>query len=396
MVKNIFDEDLADEGLGSGIESENIIAVYDPFDPSTIHLDTKVVSLTSVLRRIQNKTINLSPSFQRQSVWDLTRKSLLIESMMLRIPLPMFYVAEDITGKWEVVDGLQRLTAITEFIVGPNQDGKGYKLSNLEFWGHSYDGKTFYELERMSEANMIVNHILESELQFTIIKPDTSDKVKRNIFKRINTGGMRLSDQEIRHALNQGIATDFLLKIVNSPIYLETLGKTVKDTRMGGRELILRYISFLIQPINNYKGDMDDFLSNTMKCINEDSAGYIGGNNNIQIRSINLEDIQLKFTNALLFNYKVFGDNDAFRKSFGKDKKSPINKSLFDVWMFYFSFMSMDNLYRLLSNKQEFLTEYQNLLQDEKFSNAISRHGSSIPGVQYRYAVVQQLLEKYL
>ncbi|MBC8838203.1 DUF262 domain-containing protein, partial [Escherichia coli] len=73
-------------------------------------------------------TIQLAPNFQRNYVWDAERKSLLIESMMLRIPLPMFYVSEDKEGIWEVVDGLQRLTTIRDFILGPDGDGKGFEL----------------------------------------------------------------------------------------------------------------------------------------------------------------------------------------------------------------------------------------------------------------------------
>ena len=112
-------EDLADEGVGSGVEREqegNQFQTGDPFDPASISLSSKIVSLDTVLRRIRNHTITLAPNFQRNFVWDVKRKSLLIESMMLRIPIPMFYVSEDKDGVWEVVDGLQRLTTIKDFI----------------------------------------------------------------------------------------------------------------------------------------------------------------------------------------------------------------------------------------------------------------------------------------
>ncbi|WP_279496510.1 DUF262 domain-containing protein [Aeromonas veronii] len=140
----IDNEELAGEGIGSGVEKEQENH-QDPFDPTSISITSKVVSLESVLRRIKNNTINLNPDFQRKVVWDQARKSRLIESMMLRIPLPMFYVAEDYEGSWEVVDGLQRLSSIREFLLGKDYDGKGFKLKGLEFWGDLYDGHDFFQ-----------------------------------------------------------------------------------------------------------------------------------------------------------------------------------------------------------------------------------------------------------
>lgn len=383
-------EDLADEGVTSGVEAEAHQPLSQPFDPSSVSISTQVVSLFSVLRRIGNNTINLSPPFQRNSVWDRTRQSLLIESMMLRIPLPMFYVAEDKNGKWEVVDGLQRLTAIHEFVKGPDNDGKGFMLKNLEFWGRNYDGKTFFELEKMEEASMTVNYILETELQFTVIKPDTSEKVKRNIFKRINTGGMRLSEQEIRHALYQGAATDLLLELVKTRLYLDTIGATINDSRMAGRELILRFIAFGIIGYNGYKGDMDDFLSIAMACLNDEHLEFAG--------SLVVPDhrtITERFLTGLDRNYTIFGEH-AFRKSFDKVRKTPINKSLFDVWMLHFSKLSQEQFEFIEINKKAVLNEYKELLSDNDFSNAISRHSGSIAGVIHRHKTIENLVSKYI
>ncbi|WP_418139839.1 DUF262 domain-containing protein [Oceanimonas smirnovii] len=388
-------EDLADEGVTSGVEAEAHQPLRQPFDPSSVSISTQVVSLFSVLRRIGNNTINLSPAFQRNSVWDRTRQSLLIESMMLRIPLPMFYVAEDRNGKWEVVDGLQRLTAIHEFVKGPDNDGKGFKLKNLEFWGKNYDGKTFFELERMEEASMTVNHILETELQFTVIKPDTSEKVKRNIFKRINTGGMRLSEQEIRHALYQGPATDLLTHLVKTPSYLNTIGKTINDSRMAGRELILRFIAFSIIGYNAYNGDMDDFLSIAMACLNDEHLNFSNIDFANSLIVPDKEKVIQDFLTGLDRNNIIFGDH-AFRKSFGRERKTPINKSLFDVWMFHLSKLSLDQFKSVEKNKKAVLNEYKALLSDNEFSNAISRHSGSISGVIQRHKAIQDLVSKYI
>ncbi|WP_417355696.1 DUF262 domain-containing protein [Gallaecimonas pentaromativorans] len=387
-------EELAEEGVGSGVEREILDNTHEPFDPSSISINSKIVSLDAVLRRLKNGTIILSPDFQRNKVWDLERQSRLIESMMLRIPLPMFYVAEDRLGRWEVVDGLQRLTAIQDFILGPDGDGKGYSLKGLEFWGDMFDGKTFFNLEKMKGVGMTVNHIIESELSFTIIKPDTPEKVKRNIFKRINTGGMRLSEQEIRHALYQGESTKLLSRLVASEAYKKTIGSNIKDERMAGRELALRYISFKVFGVENYKGDMDDFLSRSMIVINGD-AGNLKFGEDVVISEYTLESLERDFNKALLRSSQLFGEH-VFRKSFDGERKTPINKSLFDVWMISLDLLSDIDFAKLKKKKKALITSYQRLTKDDDFVNSISRYSGSITGVKERHSKVNSLIEEML
>lgn len=384
MTTRIIKEELAAEGISSGVEKEyeNHITLSEPFDPNSISINSKTISLEAFLRRIRNGTIKLSPDFQRSSVWNREKQSLLIESMMLKIPLPMFYVAEDSEGNWEVVDGLQRLTAIKDFVLGPNADGRGYKLDKLEFWGEYFNGKTFHDLELLPDASMTVNNIAETELAITIIKPDTPEKVKRNIFKRINTGGMPLSEQEIRHALYQGESTKLLSSIVKRPCYLNVLGSAINDERMVGRELILRFFAFYLLGVENYKGDMDDYLSSTMEHIN---AGLV------DIKKLN--DI---FEVAIIRCHEIFGDH-VFRKSTeGVTRKTPINKSLFDVLMCNLSWVSDDEFFRIKKNKKYLIKHYINLMNDESFGNSISRHSGSVSGVKFRYQEVNRMIKAFL
>ena len=353
------------------------------------------MSFGELMNMFEDEELYITPEYQRVFRWSDFQQTRFIESVLLGIPIPPIFVAEDDDGKWEVVDGLQRLTAIHEFVKGPDSDGKGFKLKNLEFWGKNYDGKTFFELEKMEEASMTVNHILETELQFTVIKPDTSEKVKRNIFKRINTGGMRLSEQEIRHALYQGPATDLLLYLVKTRLYLNTIGTTINDSRMAGRELVLRFIAFSIIGYNAYKGDMDDFLSIAMACLNDEHLDILNIEFADSLVVPDPETIIERFLTGLDRNYIIFGEH-AFRKSFGKERKTPINKSLFDVWMLHFSKLSQEQFEYVKRNKKEVLGEYKNLLSDNEFSNAISRHSGSITGVIHRHKTIQDLVSKYI
>ncbi|MBW1650829.1 MAG: DUF262 domain-containing protein, partial [Deltaproteobacteria bacterium] len=245
----------------------------EPFDPNQISIETKQVPMQTLVRRLIQGTIRLSPAFQRNEIWNFERKSQLIESLMLKIPLPMFYVSSDKKEHWDVVDGLQRLTTFREFILGTDflktkdekKRGEGFKLQKLEFWGDEYNGKTFNQLPQN-----ISNRILETEFRFTIINPGTQEEVKRNIFKRINTGGMPLTAQEIRHALYQGKSTVLLKELVEDEDFEQAVNNSANDSRMAARELILRFFAFSIRSYKDYprSANMDKFLCDTMRIIN--------------------------------------------------------------------------------------------------------------------------------
>lgn len=387
-------EDLAGEGVYSGVEQEDdtpqeVNGEKEPFDTDSISITPKTVALDTVLRRIKNKTIRLAPDFQRNYVWDKKRKSQLIESMMLKIPLPMFYVSEDKNGVWEVVDGLQRLTTIKDFILGPDYDGKGFKLSGLEFWSEPYDGYDYFNLEKDEENIKIINNIMETELSFIIINPETPEKVKRNIFKRINTGGMRLSNQEIRHALYQGRASELLKKLVEDPVYLNVIENTVKDDRMAGRELILRFLAFHFFGYNNYNGDMDDFLSNTMKFINGEKIEMVS------LKTLPSNEVIVEnFRKGLVRTYALFNEH-AFRKSLPGDiRKTPINKSLFELWLYCLTTAKEDSFQKIKNNSALLMNKYSELLKDSDFVNTISRHGASSQGAKARKDKLVTLLKE--
>ncbi|WP_279496511.1 hypothetical protein [Aeromonas veronii] len=231
---------------------------------------------------------------------------------------------------------------------------------------------------------------METELSFTIIKPDTPEKVKRNVFKRINTGGMKLSEQEIRNALYQGRSTRILSTLVATADYINSLGRTVHDDRMAGRELILRFFAFKILKIRNYKGDMDDYLSIAMESINK--GFYTVDDVNQEIPSD--ETLKAMFITGIQRAYQLFGDH-AFRKSFKNRKKTPINKSLFDTWMCFLSTLHNDIYQRLLDDKKVWSERYYEILTDSDFDNAISRYSSDISSVKYRYRTIREIIKAY-
>ena len=381
----------------------------DPFNPELISIETRVVPMDTLLRRLEQGTIKLNPDFQRNEVWDLTQKSRLIESLLLRIPLPMFYVSADAMSVWTVVDGLQRISAIRDFLLSKHKGnisnnityhrGDGFALSNLEFWDD-------YNDKRMSQLPVhLQNRILETEFQFTVINPNTPEEVKRNIFKRLNTGGLPLSQQEIRNALYTGYSTELLKRLASNVHFKQATGYSVRDERMGDKELILRMISFLIRPFNSYVKTVssDIWLSDSMILLNAKIGNDKSANRLLkQSQTIqesayaNRTDRELEtlFDIAMVRAKKLFSEH-AFRKSHAGQRRAPINKCLFETWGALLCVLTDDEYQRLYSNRKKLLYEYSLLLSDYKFIISISRDSMKHSSVAYRYQKISELISKY-
>jgi hypothetical protein len=391
---------------------EEEIEEYVPYDTEKISIDTKGMLLEACLRRIEQETIILAPDFQRNEVWSSEKKSRLIESILLKIPIPMFYVSADEKGIFSVVDGLQRLSAIRDFVLGKeymaseHRDsklrGNGFKLEKLEFWGNRYSGCIFNTLPIDMQ-----NRILETEFTFTIINPGTPEEVKRNIFKRINTGGEPLTLQEIRNALYTGKATQFLKKLSQRQEFLDATSYSVRTNRMMDRELALRSLAFMIRSYTSYpkNSDMDRFLSDTMRIINiiPDIAGrdvakfFKEEKESIRkedIRAVDLDTLEASFISGMKRAKDIWGKH-TFRRSFGSKRRAPINKALFEVWSVLLPELSVNAFSAVLSNKDNFLSEYACYLDEANFRNAISKDSLKFNSVQERHKRLAELLRKY-
>ncbi len=283
----------------------------NPYDPKLIRVDTKTFSISQINDMINDREIDLSPDFQRGFVWTgITRKSRLIESLLLRIPIPVFYFSQDDEGLFQVVDGVQRLTVIHSFMKNE------FKLKNLEYLKECNDKWFKNEKGRKEDSldSIFVRRIQQAQLSINVIDPQTPGKVKYDIFKRINTGGKVLNNQEIRNCLASSRTRNLLRELSGSQNFQRATRGSVSSTRMADSELILRFIAFYLidtkqSPIKEYKSGMDVLLDGTVEFLNKTEIDIM-----IEIRN--------KFLLAMDNAYDLFGDK-AFRKAIY------INKALF-------------------------------------------------------------------
>lgn len=356
-----------------GVETEQLgddDTITKPFDPALIRVETKPITIDLLIARMKDGSLDLAPDFQRKGgIWTPAAESRLIESILIRIPIPAFYMDATDDDRWIVVDGLQRLTALKRFVIEKKRD-----LTNLEFL--DLQGKTFDDLPRNLQRR-----ILETQVVVYLIERGTPSEVKFNIFKRINTGGLPLSPQEIRHALNQGPVTRFLLDLSTSKEFLVATNYGIRDDRMADRECILRFLAFTITPYTEYKSkDFDSFLSDKMAEMNKMS-------------DLELEDLKQRFLRAMNVAYKIFGQN-AFRKP--SWRTLPINKPLFEAWSVNFGRFSDGELQQLVERGDQVRSKFHVLVNNDQFQSAISVSTSNVNKIKLRFSKVQQLIQEVL
>lgn len=369
-------------GESSGVELEkgqlsDEVLIGEPFNPDEIDVATRNMTIDLLLSRIDSKAIDLEPDFQRRSgIWNQKQQSRLIESLLLRIPLPTLYAAEDEFEDWVIVDGIQRLTTITRFI-NPKLIGQTpLILEGLEYLGENFNGKTFEDIPARFKRRL-----RETELVVHIIKNGTPEEVKFNIFARINTGGLPLSSQELRHALIPGKARSILKEFSEMEEFKLATGNSIRDERMADREMALRFIAFMLTPSESYKGDFDRFLSDAMRKINRSS-------------NLKINRIKVKFRAALIAAEKIFGDH-AFRKRYSEtQQRLPINKALFEALTVSLAQLTPDERRRCVANKKKSSQIVISLMNNRSFETSISQGTGDTSKVRIRFRSIAQKLSE--
>lgn len=335
------------EIINEDVEPENVTSISEnvsPFDPSKIDIKMDKLTLQSIIARIDNDELEFEAAFQRKSgLWGVVQKSQLIESILLKIPLPAFYFDATDDDKWLIIDGLQRISTIKEFVVDNN-----LKLKGLEFMT-DLEGLTYSQLPRSLQRR-----INETNINAYLINPTTPKNVKYNIFKRINTGGLILEAQEIRNALFQGQATDFLTGMSKTQEFLLATDGSIKSDRMLDCEFCLRYVAFT-KLLEKYNGNMDTFLSEGMEYLqNADEK--------------TLSSIITNFKKNMNTSYTIFR-RDCFRKAFDDGRRRPINKAIFEAISVVIFNSTEEEINSYIKNNEMIKEKFIKLCSDYDFQN---------------------------
>ncbi len=333
-----------------------------PLDSLMIRTETRTIH-DVVIRRIEKGGYIMDPDFQREFVWDEERQSRLIESVLMRIPLPVFYLAETMDGKLVVVDGLQRLTTFQRFL-------KGKLILRLE--NEELKNKVFDDL-----LPKLQNRIEDTQLTLYLIDAKVPERARLDIFERVNSG-VALSRQQMRNALYQGEATKMLRELAEIPIFLEATGKSLQTKTMRDREAINRFCAFHLLGPATYKDDMDQFLADALKQINQMSEKQIG-----VLKKVFLQSMQN--------NLDVFGKH-AFRKHDGtKETRSVFNMSLFDVFS---TGLAQYAPVAVKRHKDKLRAGFVHLIKQEDYARDITYGTSDQLRVKGRFAATEKMLRE--
>lgn len=348
--------------------------ILKPFDPSKIRVETKNTTMDVLIKRLRNDEIDLAPDFQRRAgIWKDGAQSRLIESMLIRIPLPAFYMDATEDNKWLVVDGLQRLTTLKRFVIE-----QSLALCELEFLSELTE-KKYDDLARSFQRR-----IEETQIVMYLIQPGTPPRVKFDIFRRINTGGAPLSSQEIRHALNQGKIIKMLETLANSDEFQTATAYSVSPKRMDDRECVLRFLAFTLNPPDQYATDnFDGFLNDSMAQLN-------------QMNNDRLQQLSEQFIQAMQIAKELFG-RDAFRKRYHKDSmRHPINKALFESWSVNLGQLTADQAKRLVKKKEALMDRFIALMNEREFEITVTQGTGAIKRVRLRFKSIREIIMEVL
>lgn len=372
MEDYVFDQ--IKEEIDIEPEDNSIEDIHGPFDPNAIDVDISVVNLGSLLEQLEYNEIDLRPEFQRASdVWSQVKKSRLIESVLLGLPLPSFYFSEDPeTNKLLVVDGLQRLCAFSDFCITKKLKLKGMQfLTRLEGW--TYDKLDRTQIRRIKSLKVTLN----------TLRKNTPQRVKLVIFQRVNTAGVPLTAQEMRNALYQKKATDLLKEMAKLDSFSKATGGKIPSKRMTDCDFANRFVAFYLYR-NDYDGNLDEFMGDALEKVNK-------------MQQQDIDFILKAFDRSMQICYKLLG-NTAFKRPDPQKPNSFLktNKAIFEVLSVSIAQLTDNEQEILVQRKNRFQNEIYSLFKNEYFIKSITSGTAKTPQVEYRHTKVQQLIKQVI
>ena len=349
------------EGLG---ENEDTSWGEYPIDTVLIRNETRTVF--DILRRIEKGAFVMDPDFQRDFIWPEDKQSKLIESVLMRIPLPVFYLAEDEDGRMVVVDGLQRLSTFQRFC-------RNELALNLE------DQKELHKKHFRNLSPKLQNRVEDCNLILYVIDVKVPERARLDIFERVN-GGVVLTRQQMRNCLYMGPATRFLKEEATTDLFVRATGNSLRTSTMRNREFVNRFCAFHLLELSDYKGDMDDFLAMSLKMMNKMSQAE-------------LSQLSGQFRSSLVNNLEVFAQH-AFRKHTDPSaSRSVLNASLWDVMS---TGLARYPEHVIEARAEALRAAFYPLMADDEFIKSITYGPNDAHKIQHRFDVANTMFEEVL
>lgn len=380
LIQKIENDDGVDDAgtiVIGGSEEQQQEELY----PATnIKIDRVQFSIFELKRRYDRGTVCLDPEFQRNFVWKTRQKSELIESVIMGIPLPLIYMAETMEGNLVIVDGRQRLTTFFSYL---NND---FAINGLRILPE-LNGNKFEDLEKDEKLRKYAADIEDFQLVIQIIKYPTPDRVRFDIFDRVNRGGTPLNNQEMRNALYQGHSTVFLNRMAGREEFKRATGNSISPTHMKDRYIILRAITFYLWKEHKlyrkdgkevkYRSDMEEFLGYGMEQLN-------------RMQEEERQNLAKLFCNVMESVWQLLGV-DAFRIPTDSGRKRPVSMTLFESLFYFFALLIKGGKIWMSREIQRAADE---MMEDSVFLNALTYNVDSAVHVEERFRVVKEKFEE--
>lgn len=338
--------------------------ITTPFSPNDIRLTTPPMN---------HGWINFATEYQREdNLWSDKKQSRLIESVLLGLRLPAFYFEEVSKKQWNIIDGLQRCSSIRNYCVDET-----LMLDELEFLGETFNNRKFCDL-----PFEVTRDIRMLPITVNLLSSGVPDSVKYILFKRLNTGGVELTPQEIRNAMFQGVATETVQKMAKDPAFLQATDNKVPTKRKQDQDFVSRFITFYLFDYEKYVPDLENYINKSMELLRDSSDDHL------------IEKMKTDFTKAMKIAYELFG-NDAFRKRENVDNpRNPLNKAYFEVISTTFAKLSDDKIALLVQNKELLKINLITLMNNKSYSSSLSGGTGTKDSVLRRFSWFREVIER--